>query len=138
MFRKLVLIIKISKSQNFKNTFKFNLTCIYISFSQNQIKRLFCQYSGLLRSSTGVLAERWIRELCCQIWPKNFHQCGHPVFYCNFSQFQHCVPYVGQVKRKNTYVSLWLWKICNLHQGFFGRVIHVYGPFCTFPGNMQQ
>ena len=63
---------------------------------------------------------------------------GAPMVYYNFSQFQQCVPYVGQVKRKNTYVSLWLWKISNLHQGFFGRVIHVYGPFCTFPGNMQQ
>ena len=83
---------------------------------------------------------------------QNFYQCSNYKFiisyryilhsyimlYYNFSQFQQCVPYVGQVKRKNTYVSLWLWKISNLHQGFLGRVIHVYGPFCTFPGNMQQ
>ena len=34
LFQKLILIIKISTSQDFKSTFNYNLTCIFLSLSQ--------------------------------------------------------------------------------------------------------
>ena len=49
LFWKLVLIIKMSTSQNFKTIFKYNLTCIFLSLraklKKNTLPRTPCIYA---------------------------------------------------------------------------------------------
>ena len=61
LFWKLVLIIKMSTSQDFKTTFKYNLTCVFLSL-RAQLKKPLCPRTPCIMGTT---KRNWHYPILC-------------------------------------------------------------------------
>ena len=71
LFWKLVLIIKMSTSQNYKTIFKYNLTCIFLSV-RTQLKKPLCPRTpctNVLCSFMHSLTSSWFTYITMYRWP---------------------------------------------------------------------
>ena len=114
LFQKLVLIIKISTSQNFKTTFNYNLICIFLSL-RTKLKKELCPRTPC----------RWSWNKFLDNISQNMALLGSLTVICRIQtaemlpQYPHWFFFVKKIRNQIIFVSNYVNNIVNNHTRIF-------------------